>query len=272
MLTEPPPSAIGTVRELQWHVLKDGGGKSPGRSRIRQILDAQPIVNQQRFRLATNARSVVDKSSSRLSRRPPLNAHSPTIESTLATLRMTPEFQAAASKAQAKTVAERQAHLDALAKLDSEAAKAWPRSEKRKADSLKNVEDAERALKFSQEKHRQLLGEIMDERFGYERQRNAVTFDKTAITNPSFAQGAPLAASKKSRMQRKPVRFSSLGRCRNEDPIWSWMKDRFSPTRAKWWDAGFRLVRDQRVRSASSRDKLTAVGGAEVPARWARRR
>ncbi len=83
-------------------------------------------------------------------------------------VRATPEFQAATERAHEKTVLERQAHLDALAKLDSAATKAWPSYEKLRAESLAREQEALAALKAAAAEHQRVRAAVAAEQFAYE--------------------------------------------------------------------------------------------------------
>jgi hypothetical protein len=167
-LSGPPPSAMGTVRELFWWVLKDSDGGAPGPRRLRQIFaDAELATNR-----ASNCQArprLIDIRGQPSARSTDLNAL-PNVESIV---REMPGFKEAAGRAQAAAIAERQAHLDAIARLDAAAEKAWPRQEKVKADALAKEQDAHRAFKAAADQHQRALSAVGSERMAYERDRNA---------------------------------------------------------------------------------------------------
>ncbi len=170
-LSEPPPSAIGTVRELQWRALKDSEGGAPGPRRLRQIFaasvdwqqNALPIANQTQFHLGLDTPGHSSARSSFLSALPNVEL----------IVREMPGFKEAANRAQATAIAERQAHLDAIAKLDAGAMKEWPRQEKTMADSLAKEQDAHRAFRAAAEEHQRVLSAVKSVRMAYERDRGA---------------------------------------------------------------------------------------------------
>jgi hypothetical protein len=170
LLSDPPPSAFGTARELEWRILREGLGKALGRSRIRQILDESPFANLRLLRLASVPPRIRHDEPE-----PALNAQPKVEEIIRATeiFRATPEFQKAAARAEDKQAAERQARLDAIAKLNAEMEKAWPRHEKLKAESLAREQDAVRALKAASQEHQKTLGAVAAERSTYESERRA---------------------------------------------------------------------------------------------------
>ena len=164
--SEPPVGAIGTARELFWRILKESDGGAVGRARLRQLFDAAPIVTNRR--LPINRRSALQLGLDTRGERNALNA-SPNFE---LIVRQLPGFQVAASKAHAEEIAARQTHIDEIAKLDSAAAKAWPRQEKQKAESLGKSNDAHRAWQLALAEHQRVLADVTSERFAYERERN----------------------------------------------------------------------------------------------------
>jgi hypothetical protein len=167
-LSGPPPSAVGTVRELFWWVLKDSDGGAPGPRRLRQIFaDAELATNSaSNFQARPRLLDIPGPSSARSSELSAL----PNVESIV---REMPGFKEAAGRAQAATIAERQAHVDEIARLDAAAEKAWPRQEKVKADALAKEQDAHRAFKAAADEHQRVLAAVTSERMAYERDRNA---------------------------------------------------------------------------------------------------
>ena len=82
-----------------------------------------------------------------------------------------PGFKEAADRAQATSIAERQAHVDAIAKLDADAMREWARQEKTKANSLAKEQDVHRAFKAAAEEHQRVLSAVAWVRLAYERDR-----------------------------------------------------------------------------------------------------
>jgi hypothetical protein len=182
-LDEPTPAECGTYREQLWRILKEGDGQVLGSRRIRQIVDLAP--KQQRFVSAGGVSAPIGNISPfPLPTLPPtLDASPQQTESALNTrpsfddvvpiVRELPGFKSAEEKARAKLVADRQAHLDAIGRLDTEATKAYPRQEKLKAEKLAAEQGAIRALKFAANEYQQTLAAVGSERLAYERDRRA---------------------------------------------------------------------------------------------------
>ena len=165
--SQPPVGAIGTAREFFWRILKESDGGAVGPARLRQLFDAAPIVTNRR--LPINRRSALQLGLDTRGERNALNA-SPNFE---LIVRQLPGFQVAASKAHAEEIAARQTHIDEIAKLDSAAAKAYPRQEKQKAESLGKSNDAHRAWQLALAEHQRVCADVTAERLVYERERNA---------------------------------------------------------------------------------------------------
>ena len=166
-LSAPPPSAIGTVREIQWRVLKNNDGGAPGPRRLRQIFAgidwqqiALPIANRTQFHLG------LDTPGQNSARSGPLNA----LATVKSIVREMPGFKEAANRAQATSIAERQAHVDAIAKLDADAMREWTH-QKTKANSLAKEQDVHRAFKAAAEEHQRVLSAVAWVRLAYERDR-----------------------------------------------------------------------------------------------------
>ena len=126
----------------------------------------------------------------------------PSFDDVVPIVRELPGFRTAEEKALARTVAERQAHLDAIAKLDAEAVKAYPRQEKVKAEKLAAEQDAIRALKFAQNEYQQTLAAVAPERWACERDRRA---HETALIDGEWPDSTlfEIVVSTKSRAPRK---------------------------------------------------------------------
>lgn len=97
----------------------------------------------------------------------------PSFDDVVPIIRELPGFKSAEETAHAKIVAERQAHLDAITRLDAEAIKDYPRQEKLTAKTLAAQQEAVRALKFAEIEHQKAHAAVASERFANEHARRA---------------------------------------------------------------------------------------------------
>ena len=154
------PSRSGAQGELLYTILMNSGARgAPGEETIRKVLSAAgrvklsqcayPESAAKRIQFNQNGEhgpGVIESESA------PLNAHSPSVESTIATLRATPVFQAAAAKAHAEGVAHRESLLARRRQIEKEAEAEWPKDVRAEEAAAAEVRAAERALKDANQK------------------------------------------------------------------------------------------------------------------------
>ena len=147
-------------------------GKTPGVRRLRQIIAEGRLGNQTQVLIANQAADRVDMND---------------LSSVVRVLTGTPEYRKAAEAEHVRFVAERRAHLDAIAKLEAQATKDYERQEARKAKSLAAEQACIAALKAAAAEYQKTLAAVAGERFAFESARRGHEVALLTADVPEFS-------------------------------------------------------------------------------------